>query len=522
MSTPAKSLPLAKAVDRQQPRDSDSVSHAVGGKVTHELVLAVAGLAGAGPSHIAQKLQEELRRKGFTPIYLRLSDLLKSAARIKGIPVDEGAAHVRTASLQRAGGVLRKSLGGEVVAGLAIREISRARNGLVGTPAFILDQLKHPDELELLRQVYKSSFHLLGVVCHDDIRFGRLKLKYKDAETNAVNDIKSLDEADPEEEGQQVRRLLHLADFFVSNDQDASTGTADLVADALSRFTRLVTGRGVERPSRDDVGMYAAWGASLKSSCLSRQVGAAIIDPAGNIISTGTNEVPKAHGGIYGPESETVEEHDAEAGPPVPTGRCYHWEICFNDRKKGEIYNEIISKLEPFLAKEASRDAARAALKATRVGSLIEFSRAVHAEMDAIVSLARRGSSSSQDATLFCRTYPCHSCARHIVAAGIREVVYIEPYKKSLAAELHADSIVETTVPAGESAKKVHFRLFTGVAPRRFAALFEEKRDLKEGAEENDTPHHRNFIHSVSHLEFEKLIADKIDKVVPTGEGQSG
>jgi deoxycytidylate deaminase len=30
-------------------------------------------------------------------------------------------------------------------------------------------------------------------------------------------------------------------------------------------------------------------------------------------------------------------------------------------------------------------------------------------------------------------SFPCHMCARHIIATGLREVVYIEPYPKSVA-----------------------------------------------------------------------------------------
>jgi hypothetical protein len=102
-------------------------------------------------------------------------------------------------------------------------------------------------------------------------------------------------------------------------------------------------------------------------------------------------------------------------------------------------------------------------------------------------------------------------------------VVYIEPYRKSLAVELHSDSIEETTkqrkAPAQSSPKpgstessrpKVQFRLFVGVAPRRFSALFEEKRDLKDQRADSAEPRHQDFMHSVSHLDLEKKISEKI------------
>jgi hypothetical protein len=101
--------------------------------------------------------------------------------------------------------------------------------------------------------------------------------------------------------------------------------------------------------------------------------------------------------------------------------------------------------------------------------NVIEFGRAVHAEMAALMDSARRGVP-VKNATLYCTTFPCHLCARHIVAAGIRRVVYIEPYPKSLAAQLYPDSIaVESAV---KSDRLVSFEPFVGVAPRQYMNLF--------------------------------------------------
>jgi hypothetical protein len=99
--------------------------------------------------------------------------------------------------------------------------------------------------------------------------------------------------------------------------------------------------------------------------------------------------------------------------------------------------------------------------------SVIEFGRCVHAEMAALIDAARRGVP-VDDGILFSTTFPCHECARHIVAAGIRTVHFIEPYPKSLVNELYPDSIrIE-----GEVGDFVNFVPFVGVAPRRYQDLF--------------------------------------------------
>jgi cytidine deaminase len=99
---------------------------------------------------------------------------------------------------------------------------------------------------------------------------------------------------------------------------------------------------------------------------------------------------------------------------------------------------------------------------------LIEFVRAVHGEMSALTDAASRGVSVA-GSTLFVTTFPCHECARHIVAAGIERVVYIEPYAKSLALELHGDSI---ELDSASDPGRIPFVPFLGVAPKNHANIF--------------------------------------------------
>jgi cytidine deaminase len=109
--------------------------------------------------------------------------------------------------------------------------------------------------------------------------------------------------------------------------------------------------------------------------------------------------------------------------------------------------------------------------------NLTEFGRPVHAEMAALLDAARRGAPVATK-ILFATTFPCHNCARHIIASGIAEVVFREPYEKSLAAQLHKDAIVvdPTTDPDG----KVVFRRFVGIGPPRYLELF-SMRQRKDG-----------------------------------------
>ena len=68
-------------------------------------------------------------------------------------------------------------------------------------------------------------------------------------------------------------------------------------------------------------------------------------------------------------------------------------------------------------------------------GTRAELCYAIHAEQNAIIQAAKLGSS-IDGATLYCTHQPCVICAKMIVNAGIRRVVYEEGYPDEFAREM--------------------------------------------------------------------------------------
>ncbi len=84
--------------------------------------------------------------------------------------------------------------------------------------------------------------------------------------------------------------------------------------------------------------------------------------------------------------------------------------------------------------------------------------------------------------SMYVTTFPCHNCAKHIIAAGIRRVAYLEPYPKSRALNLHREEIFSELTPRNQNRDQVEFFPFTGVAPRQYAQLFSmTERGTKKG-----------------------------------------
>jgi hypothetical protein len=61
------------------------------------------------------------------------------------------------------------------------------------------------------------------------------------------------------------------------------------------------------------------------------------------------------------------------------------------------------------------------------------------------------------------------------VAAGISRVIFLEPYPKSLTAELHGDSVMIEGSDRGRYSAYpyVEFKHFWGISPRRYREMFE-------------------------------------------------
>ena len=89
---------------------------------------------------------------------------------------------------------------------------------------------------------------------------------------------------------------------------------------------------------------------------------------------------------------------------------------------------------------------------------LLERCRVLHGEESAILNLVGHGVDMSKT-TMYVTTFPCNLCANKIVQAGIKKIVYFEPYPVKEAKEI---------LKIGN----VHAEPFEGVTFRAFFKFF--------------------------------------------------
>jgi deoxycytidylate deaminase len=227
----------------------------------------------------------------------------------------------------------------------------------------------------------------------------------------------------------------------------------------LERVFDLFFGYPYSTPTMDEYAMFMAFSASLRSADLSRQVGAVVMSTQGDCLATGANDVPCYPGGLYWQSFKNIDKRDYDLGYDS------------NEKMRAEIVIRILRKFHPELSDPDLLEKGEKELKDTGIFDITEYGRAVHAEMEALLSCARTGVS-TRGASLYSTTFPCHNCAKHLVAAGISRVVFIEPYPKSQALRLHEDSIIFIENNSNQGQNKVTFEPFVGIGPRRYIDLF--------------------------------------------------
>lgn len=466
-----------------------------------ELVVALVAAVGTDIQRVEAQLATQLSGYGYEVHKMRLSDYLaeQAGSDFRQRPMDESLWEAMSAGDQlrqnweRSDALALHAISDIVATRYLVAGIDPEENPETLPPnlprhAFILRSLKTPDELETLRAVYGPRLVVIAAYSPRDKRIEHLAQQIEDSRESAdratwahrPEDLIARDEREERARGQDVSRTFHRADLFIRG------WSREVVKEDVKRSLAILFGDPFRTPTRDEHAQFMAAGAALRSAEYGRQVGAAIATPGGSVVALGTNEVPVPGGGSHweedGPGNRDFEITD------IDTNRRQYEQLA---ARLSERIDESLGRLGAEMVSEGSGDAEafeqlrRRAhevlgedLRSAGLGELTEFGRAVHAEMNALLDAARRGVS-VQDLTLYSTTFPCHNCARHIIGAGIARVVFVEPYPKSRAGQLHEDAL-EIEI-SGTEGSRISFTPFVGVAPRRYLEFFDAAQRARLG-----------------------------------------
>lgn len=318
----------------------------------------------------------------------------------------------------------------------------------------VIDGIRNTGEVEWLRNHY-PNFWLVAVFTDWETRWSRLKKDYDHDEKAFLRDDRR-DSGEGEKSGQSVQHCVDEADYVLKN-VDTIEPPSKVKSAMFDRLAEPLKGmRGEKKDFRGplpaEVFMATAVSQSHASQCLQRKVGALIVDEENRIpLSVGYNENP------IGMES------------------CFsrYSQVCYKNR----VIESRLEKMVPFYCPDCGKRHEKIEPPYICDGTTdkelpcrcnfrrkffpsrgIELCTAIHAEERAILSLGGRN---AKGCTIYVNTFPCFQCARQIVNARIKKVVYVEAYPIEEAVDFLKDN-------------GVVIEPFEGFKPRVFNRVFRQ------------------------------------------------
>jgi len=399
-----------------------------------QTVVVLTGQFGAGCTTVGEYLREE---EGFK--YYRLSAVIEKAAKksLEAGIYDQLRPVERRKVLQDQGNILREAQP-DTIAKRIIADIEE--RGDAGADV-VVEAMRNPAEIQALREAFGDSVFVVALDTPLTARFERSRRDYgDDLERFKRDDARDKGEDEPEH-GQRTQECVYLADISINNHaQLASSSEWDRFFTRIRKHLRLIREPACRRPTYEELYMRQAYATSLKSPCTKRQVGAVLVRESepeergestsaeqedegreSYVIATGFNDVPIG---------EVACREKGPRGDPRFCPKDHEEEQKLRAMKYcpgcGTQLSVSTGKITSY---RCANPACQARLPRDFVpGRMLDTCRAVHAEEAAIVQAAKLGSTAVRGATLYSTTFPCLLCAKSIVNAGIKRVVYHEPY----------------------------------------------------------------------------------------------
>lgn len=406
---------------------------------------------------------------------------------------------------------------------------------------FVIDCLRNPYEVIYLRKEF-ANFFLLSLYAEKERREKRFINQAKATWGNRYNEDKakktfqSLDHRDSGKSlqadeilyKQNVMKCVQISDIAINNTVEWTSDIkidwskdVDDLKEKISELKRneriikelvkkplrvlcLILSPGCTKPNHDEMHMNMAYTMSVKSNCISRQVGAVIVGPKGYVVGAGWNDQgegkiscglrairdlnmeelrPHVKALLDKKENDEITPEDIEKiikrlchtlktrnKNILPEQFCF----CFKDEMaKNIVIKKLKSALNTLNQELTSTGKTPLALKKDELAKLVERAKvhqlesclALHAEENAIIQSSKIGGMGLKEGTIYTTAEPCALCAKKIQQIGLKRVVYTEAYPQALS-EVYM--------------KDVKLEQFEGVKPRGYIRLFMPYHDQKE------------------------------------------
>jgi hypothetical protein len=208
------------------------------------IVVGIVGPIGCNRELIIETFAKLAPHYSYKAEVVKVSEIIKLYMDVDP-DIDKKGQYHRVMRLMDAGNELRQKAGdNSILAKMSILEIAKKRRNNDDRFIYIVDSLKHPEEISALRDAYGNGFYLFAVHSEESNRDLFLKnfCNIKDDEER-----KNLIKRDKDEElgnGQSTSSSFHLADFFLAED-----GNHSKIWNSLERYLDLMFGNPFRTPT---------------------------------------------------------------------------------------------------------------------------------------------------------------------------------------------------------------------------------------------------------------------------------
>lgn len=341
----------------------------------------------------------------------------------------------------------------------------------------VIDSLKNPFEIVFFKERY-SAYYTFSIHSKDEIIKQRLKdLNYTYTDIDNIHrkeqnvDIKDKQKGSLDSEkdfnSQNITECVQRSDIYIDNNNDKK----DTLYKQIFKYLSLIVHPGLITPSNDEIIMQLALTAKLNSGCISRQVGAVVLNKHGSVKSIGWNDVPegqtpcllRSHSELLNNSTSNIYSRYEKTKLREDDRFMY---IFSNKKNKDNQYEESnkIGLNDSFCFKT---------IKNKIDGDKNQvYTRSLHAEENAFLQASKFGNSEILGGELFTTASPCFLCAKKAYQLGIKRIVYIEAYP-----DISNEQVFDIGTHKIEI---VHFRGAIGLAYQKlYEPLFPYKDELK-------------------------------------------
>jgi deoxycytidylate deaminase len=340
----------------------------------------------------------------------------------------------------------------------------------------VIDSLKNPFEILFFKERY-SAYYTFSIHAKDEVIYERVAKDNIDIkaihrkEMNEDDHGKQKGSLDSKKDfnSQNVIECIQRSDIYIDNNKDKK----DTLYKQLFKYLSLIVHPGLITPSKDEMIMQLALNAKFNSGCISRQVGAVVLNKFDSVKAIGWNEVPEGQiPCILRSHSELLNNSSS-----IDYSKYEKNTVRVNDN-----FKYIFSKKNPNHPNNEYIESNKKGLNDSFCFKSIQneidknknqvYTRSLHAEENAFLQASKYGNSEIIGGQLFTTASPCFLCAKKAYQLGMKRIVYIEAYP-----DISNEQVFDIGI---HEIEMVHFRGAIGLAYQKlYEPIFAYKDELK-------------------------------------------